>query len=68
MRETIKIFKDGLIAFYPLNGNTNDIHGNNDGITEGEITSKDRYTENDKSFRFDGENDYLIVINNEIKL
>ncbi|MEC8395484.1 MAG: LamG domain-containing protein, partial [SAR324 cluster bacterium] len=58
--------KDGLIAFYPLDGNTNDIHGTNAGITEGEITwSTDRYNRENKSFRFDGENDYLIVQDND---
>ena len=48
---------DGLVAYWPLHGNANDVSGNGyDGVVHG-VTSA-RSTEMDRFYRFDG-NDYI---------
>jgi hypothetical protein len=51
---------DGLIAYYPFNGNANDesknkIHGTNHGAT----LAVDRFRNSNSAFFFDGVNDYI---------
>jgi len=61
-----KIPTDGLVAWYPFNGNANDESGNgNNGTSNGIILTLDRFGNDNKSFYFDGINDY---INLNIKL
>jgi len=51
---------DGLIAYYPFNGNANDESGNGyDGIVDGATVAEDRYGNSASSYGFDGINDYV---------
>jgi len=46
--------KQGLMAYYPFNGNANDESGNNNnGTINGAILTKDRFLKNNKAFRFE---------------
>jgi len=46
---------DGLIAYYPFNGNANDESGNeNDGTVNGATLTIDRFGEVSSAYRFDG--------------
>jgi len=50
----------GLIAYYPLTGNTDDESGNGyDGTNNGASTSSNRYNVAGTAFYFDGINDYI---------
>lgn len=56
-----QIPSDSLIAFYPFNGNTNDESGNNNhGKVYGATLSADRFGNPDKSYYFDGIDDYML--------
>jgi hypothetical protein len=45
----------GLVAYYPFNGNANDESGNgNNGMASGAILSSDRFGNPDKAYSFDG--------------
>lgn len=47
--------KDGLVAFYPFNGNANDESGNNNqGEVFGAKLSTDRFNRSNKAFQFEG--------------
>ena len=51
---------NGLIAYYPFNGNADDASGNgNHGTVEGAVLSTDRNGDNDKAYAFDGVDDYI---------
>ena len=53
---------EGLIAYYPFNGNANDESGNeNDGTENGATLTADRFGYAEKAYSFDGSNDYIIV-------
>ncbi len=46
--------KTGLVAYYPFNGNANDISGNNNnGIVNGATLTTDRFGNNTSSYNFD---------------
>ena len=48
---------DGLVAWYPFNGNANDESGNgNDGVPENVTLESDRYAVENAAFGFDGVN------------
>lgn len=52
---------EGLIAYYPFNGNANDESGNgNHGTVNGAKLAEDRRGEHSKAYKFDG-NDYIRV-------
>ena len=52
--------EDGLVGWYPFDGNASDISGNaNDGITFGVTLTNDRFGEQNKAFSFDGKDDYI---------
>jgi len=54
--------KDGLVAWYPFNGNANDESGNgNNGTVNGATLSADRFGKSGKAYSFDGVNDYLKI-------
>ncbi len=56
---------DGLVAYYPFNGNANDESGNgNDGIVNGATLIEDRFGNYNCAYDFDGKNDYIIVNHN----
>jgi hypothetical protein len=51
---------DGLVGWWPFNGNANDESGNgNNGVVSGAILTEDRNGEPNKAYRFDGVNDYI---------
>ena len=51
---------NGLIVYYPFNGNAKDMSGNgNDAIVFGAKLSKDRYGHSKAAYTFDGINDYI---------
>ena len=54
---------DGLIAFYPFNGNANDESGNgNNGAVTGAILADDRLGNPNSAYSFDGDNDHITSI------
>jgi hypothetical protein len=54
---------DGLVAYYPFNGNANDESGNgNDGTVNGATLASDRFGETDSAYDFDGVNDYVEIL------
>jgi uncharacterized protein (TIGR02145 family) len=53
---------DGLVAWYPFNGNANDESGNGfDGTVYGATLTADRYGNPSSAFYFDGVNDNIIT-------
>jgi len=47
--------KDGLVAYYPFNGNANDESGNgNNGTVYGATLTTDRFGNTNKAYSFDG--------------
>ena len=53
---------DGLVAYYPFNGNANDESGNgNDGTVIGATLTADRSGNPDSAYSFNGVNDYINV-------
>ncbi len=58
---------DGLVAWYPFNGNANDLSGNrNHGYVAGATLSKDRKGKLENAYSFDGYDDYIEVKDNSI--
>ncbi|MBK7498428.1 MAG: T9SS type A sorting domain-containing protein [Ignavibacteriales bacterium] len=56
--------ENGLVAYWPLNGNTNDsTFNNNDGINYNGVFSKDRYGDNNSSIFFNAVDSYVEGIN-----
>ncbi|MBF0230346.1 MAG: hypothetical protein HQK63_12285 [Desulfamplus sp.] len=54
--------KDGLVAYYPFNGNANDESGNgNNGTVNGAVLTKDNLGNANSAYSFDGVNDYISV-------
>ena len=53
---------EGLVAYYPFNGNAIDESGNgNDGTVTGASLTTDRLGDENSAYYFDGDNDYIIV-------
>jgi len=53
---------DGLVAWYPFNGNANDESGNGlNGTVNGATLTTDRFGNNDRAYSFDGTNDEIDV-------
>jgi hypothetical protein len=53
---------DGLIAYYPFNGNANDESGNdNHGVIRGPTLTKDRFGHQEQAFYFDGQGDFVEI-------
>jgi len=53
---------DGLVAYYPFNGNANDESGNgNDGTVTGAALTADRFGNPNSAYSFDGINDIIEV-------
>ena len=54
---------DGLVAYYPFNGNAKDESGNgNHGAVNGATLTEDRFGNIDSAYHFDG-NSYIVVPN-----
>ena len=57
---SISIPTEGLVAYYPFNGNANDESGNrNNGIVYGATMAIDRFGNSNSVFSFDGIDDYI---------
>ncbi len=55
---------NGLVGWWPFDGNANDISGNgNNGIVNGPNLTNDRFGIIGKAFNFDGVNDYIEISN-----
>jgi hypothetical protein len=53
---------DGLVAYYPFNGNANDISGNgNNGVVFGATLTSDRFGIADSAYYFGGNGHYILV-------
>ncbi|RKY55315.1 MAG: hypothetical protein DRP89_03575, partial [Candidatus Neomarinimicrobiota bacterium] len=53
---------NGLVAYYPFNGNANDESGNgNDGTVNGATLTTDRFGNENSAYSFDGVDDYIMV-------
>ena len=53
---------DGLVAYWPFNGNANDYSGNgNHGTVIGAILTDDRFGNADSAYSFDGINDLISI-------
>ncbi len=53
---------EGLVAYYPFNGNANDESGNeNDGENHDATPTTDRFGNENRAYSFDGVNDYILV-------
>jgi Concanavalin A-like lectin/glucanases superfamily len=56
---------DGLIAYWPFNGNANDESGQgNDGTVHGATLTQDRFGNPNSAYNFDGIDDYIDIGNN----
>lgn len=55
---------DGLVAYYPFNGNANDESGNgNHGTVNGATLTEDRFGNVEQAYTFDGINDFIDISN-----
>ncbi len=53
---------DGIVAYYPFNGNANDESGNgNHGETHGATLTNDRFGKPHSAYQFDGADDLIVV-------
>jgi len=56
---------NGLVAYYPFNGNANDESGNgNNGINNGATLTTDRFGNANSAYYFDGVNDIITIEDN----
>jgi formylglycine-generating enzyme len=64
---TISIPLDGLVAYYPFNGNAYDVSGSNNNGTPmfNPVLSTDRFGNSNSCYGFDGIDDYIAVPNSE---
>jgi hypothetical protein len=54
--------KEGLVAYYPFNGDAADASGNgNDGNVEGPTLATDRNGADGRAYNFDGDDDYIDI-------
>ena len=59
--ETIMIIKEGLVSFYPLDGNGTDMIGGYDGELVGTTPTADRFGRPGKALFFDGVADEVVI-------
>lgn len=56
---------NGLVGWWPFNGNGNDESGNgNNGTVNGASLTSDRYDNSNRAFNFNGFSDYISVLDN----
>jgi uncharacterized protein (TIGR02145 family) len=61
----ITTLNDGLVAYYPFNGNANDESGNgNNGTVNGASLTTDRFGDSGKAYSFDGLNNVINIPTN----
>ena len=64
-----EFLRDGLVAYYPFNGNAEDESGNgNDGEIIGAKLIKDRFGNSDSAFEFDGIDDWIDLTKNNLPI
>ena len=57
---------NGLIGWWPFNGNANDESGNNNnGVLNGPTLTLDRFQKESKAYNFDGINDFIRISNSQ---
>jgi hypothetical protein len=63
----VKNLPNGLVAWYPFNGNANDVSGNNlnGSVTNATLTA-DRFGNNNSAYTFDGTSSYIRVEDNNL--
>ena len=61
-KPTVDPLKNGLVAYYPFNGDAKDASGNgNDGKLNGATAAKDRHGADGNAYSFDGKGNYIEV-------
>jgi len=61
-----EFLKQGLVAYYPFNGNAKDESGNgNDGEVSGATFTDDRNGKSEKAYVFDGEDDFIEIVDSD---
>jgi WD40 repeat protein len=59
--------QEGLVAYYPFNGNAQDESGNgNHGVAYGTVLCPDRFDHENRSYRFNGVDNYIRVEDTEL--
>ena len=62
-RRAVQSLTDQLVAYYPLNGNANDVSGNgHHGVVYGATLAQDRHGNDDSAYSFDGVGNYIKII------
>ena len=62
-----QVSSQGLVAYYPFNGNANDESGNgNNGSVYGATLTTDRFGNTNSAYHFNGYSDYIKVLDSEI--
>lgn len=57
---------NGLVGYWPFNGNANDESGNgNNGTINGATLTSDRFGNSNKAYSFDGISNYINIIDNQ---
>ena len=54
---------NGLVAYYPFNGNANDAVGTNDGTVYGATLTTDRFGVPNNAYNFNGTSAYIKMVN-----
>ena len=55
---------DGLVGYWPFDGNANDESGNgNNGVVNGATLTSDRFGNNNSAYSFDGNTNYIDIAN-----
>ena len=58
---------DGLVGYYPFNGNANDSSGNgNNGTVSGATLTADKDGDENNAYSFDGDQDQITIANNDV--
>ena len=58
---------EGLVAYYPFNGNANDQSGNgNNGTVTGATLTNDRFGNSNSAYQFDGVDDRVVITSNNL--
>ena len=62
-KPTVDPLKNGLVAYYPFNGNAKDESGNgHDGDVKGATLSADRHGVTSSAYSFDGVDDFILIM------
>ena len=61
-KKSASAISDGLVAYYPFNGNANDESGyNKHGVVYGVSLTEDRFGNTNSAYSFDGIDDYMHI-------